>query len=144
MLRNEPCETENPLNLRIFSAMPHLPSASASPFLIRLLNLLDALRLISPFSSLTAEEEQLLNRLVLRWNSKDAFSVGDIMREELSASPSTVYRRLMGLRDKGLAEIVADAGDKRVKYITPTASTDEYIRKLNLGLATLWRGEPSP
>ncbi len=66
------------------------------------------------------------------------------MREELSASPSTVYRRLMGLRDKGLAEIVAGAGDKRVKYITPTASTDEYIRQLNLGLATLCSGEPNP
>lgn len=116
-------------------------SPTPPPLLLRLLNLLNAIRQMSPFSELTAEEEQLLGRLVLRWHSQDSFTVGDIMREELSASPSTVYRRLVGLRDKGLAELQADPRDKRVKYIRPTALSDEYVRQLSTRLSSLFPGD---
>lgn len=104
---------------------------------LRLFNLLDAIRQMSPFSTLSAEEEQLLGRLVLRWHEQRPFTVSDIMHEDPSGSPSTVYRRIVGLREKGLAELRADPNDRRVRYIEPTDLSREYVRRMSDGLADL-------
>lgn len=108
--------------------------AKPSPLMFRLLNLLDAIRKLSPFSSLSAEEEQLLFRLVLRWESDETFTVGDIMKEDRTASPSSAYRRLCSLRDKGLVELTVDRADRRVKYVRPTSLSDEFVRQFDVRL----------
>lgn len=111
------------------------PDVKPSPLMFRLLNLLDAVRRLSPFSTLTAEEEQLLFRLVLRWEGVETFTVGDIMKEDSSASPSSLYRRLCSLRDKGMVELAVDKADRRVKYVRPTPLSAEFVRQFNAGLS---------
>lgn len=112
-----------------------LPSSHS---VLRLFNLLDGIRQLSPFSALSPEEEQLLGRLVLRWHGQARFTISDIMHEDASGSPSTVYRRVVGLLDKGLAELHTDPNDRRIRYVEPTALTREYVRRMGEGLADLF------
>lgn len=105
-----------------------------APIFVRLLNLLNAIRGMSPFSDLSADEEQLLGQLVLRWQRDEPFTVGDLMHGSDRTSPSTMYRRLIALRDKGLANLRVDDGDRRVKFIEPTALAHEYVRNFSAHL----------
>jgi hypothetical protein len=49
------------------------------PAYIRLLNLLSAIRELSPLKDLTADEEQLLGQLAIRWHKTDQLTVGEMM-----------------------------------------------------------------
>jgi len=111
---------------------------------VRLLNLLDAIRGMSPFSDLSADEEQLLGQLVLRWQREEQFTVGDVMQSSDRASPSTIYRRLIALRDKGLADLCIDESDRRVKFIQPTPLAHEYVRNFSVHLDALIARERTP
>jgi len=104
---------------------------------VRLLNLLEAVRELSPINELEAVEEQLLNDLILRWHHQQLFTVGDLMRDEKYPSQSTVYRRLIGLKKKGMVKLQVAADDGRVKYVKPTEVTLRYIAKLEDGVAKL-------
>lgn len=114
-----------------------MTASSKSPTYVRLLNTLIALREITPFSELTADEERLLEDLAVRWYHAGKVTVGDIMGETERSSPSTIYRRLIGLRDKGVIAMPADENDKRVKLVVPTSTAQEYVRILSDGLHKL-------
>ena len=75
---------------------------SQLPAHLRLLNLLVAVRDLSPFAVMTAEEDQLLRSLLIRWNEARNIPVSEIMNSMTGASAATAYRRLIGLRDKGM------------------------------------------
>ena len=113
-----------------FEAPPH----------IRLLNLLAAIRGLSPFDVMTAEEEQLLRGLLVRWHEAKAISVSEIMANMTGVSATTAYRRLIGLRDKGLIHFRVDTADKRVKFVEPTSLAKEYGRQVNLAVNQLLGG----
>ena len=117
-------------------------SSPTSQLVLRLFNLLDAIRQMSPFSTMSAEEEQLLGRLVMRWHAQTPFTVSDVMHEDASGSPSTVYRRIVRLREKGLADLRADPADKRIRYVEPTALSREYVQRLSDGLIGLFPDSP--
>lgn len=114
-----------------------------APIFVRLLNLLNAIRGMSPFSDLTADEEQLLGQLVLRWQRDEQFTVGDLMQNSGRTSPSTIYRRLIALRDKGLADLRVDQNDRRVKFIQPTPLAHEYVQNFSARLDAMIAGERS-
>lgn len=105
-----------------------VPSA---PSYVRLLNLLAAVRKITPFTHLEADEEQLLNALALIWHEPRNVTVADVMREATDVSRSTIYRRLLGLKRKGLVEFKDDRADRRLKFVLPTTLADEYIARLS-------------
>lgn len=107
------------------------------PTFIRLLNLLSAIRELAPFCELTAEEEQLLGDLVVRWHKEQDLTVSDVMLGSGRASASTIYRRLIGLRDKGLVALSADERDKRIRRVEPTGTAKDYMKLLGHGLETL-------
>lgn len=90
------------------------------PAYIRLLNLMIALRELSPFAELTADEEQLLGDLIVRWDQGVDIRVSDIMNGGSRGSGSAIYRRLITLRDKRMIVLRTDSEDKRVKFIEPT------------------------
>lgn len=113
---------------------------SEAPPHIRLLNLLGAIRGLSPFDVMSAEEEQLLRSLLVRWHEADDISVSDIMASMTSASATTAYRRLIALRDKGLVHLRVDAADRRVKFVEPTKLALEYGRQVNLAVEQLLGG----
>ncbi len=97
---------------------------------IRFLNLVAAIRSIPPFSTLDATEEQLLNRLAIVWHRGEKISVADVMRNEPEVSRTTTYRRLIGLKSKGMIDFVDDIHDKRVKNVIPTANATAYLEKM--------------
>ncbi len=112
-----------------------------SPSYVRLLNLMIALRELSPFAELTADEEQLLDKLIVKWDQSGDIRVSDMMNGSSRASGSAIYRRLVGLRDKGMIVLRTDADDKRVRLIEPTAMADDYVKHLGRGIEKLIRSE---
>ncbi len=111
--------------------------AEDNPLHIRLLNLLSAIRDMSPFNVMSAEEEELLRGLIVRWHVGEPPAVSDIMRELVGVSQTTAYRRLIALRDKGLVDLRVDQRDKRVKFVEPTALARNYAQRINRGLESL-------
>jgi DNA-binding MarR family transcriptional regulator len=108
-----------------------------APLHVRLLNLLSAIRDLSPFDVMTADEEELLRTLIVRWHSQDNIAVSDIMRDLAGVSETTAYRRLIALRDKGMVEMRVDAKDRRTKFVDPTDLSDAYVAQINRALSGL-------
>lgn len=113
------------------------------PLHIRLLNLLGAIRDLSPYDVMTAEEEDLLRTLLVRWFDAGDISVGEIMHGMTEVSSATAYRRIISLRDKGLIKLRVDQTDKRVKFVDPTALALDYGDRINFALEGLL-GESRP
>lgn len=107
------------------------------PLHIRLLNLLAAIRDLSPFSVMTAEEDELLRDLIVRWHAEEGISVSEIMRSLAGISQATAFRRVIALRDKGMITLRVDMRDKRVKFVEPTQLAKEYAKQLDQALKKL-------
>ena len=105
------------------------------PLHIRLLNLLSAIRDLSPFDVMTAEEEELLRDLIVRWHAAENITVTEIMRSLAGVSEATAYRRVIALRDKGLVHLRVEASDRRVKFVEPTKLAEDYAERINQALA---------
>lgn len=101
------------------------------PKFVRLLNLLNAIRGLSPFDQLTADESQLLEDLVVRWHRSRQLAVSDIMADGRHGSQSTAYRRVMALKNKGLIDLRIDQHDQRVKFIDPTDLARDYMQRID-------------
>lgn len=111
---------------------------------IRLLNLLCAIRDLSPFNAMSADEAELLSDLILLWHEKQDITVTHMMRHMAKTSQTTAYRRLTALRDKGFLRYRIDPNDKRVKFVEPTDLAERYAKSLNDGLQSLIvRSQPS-
>ncbi len=104
---------------------------ATDPLHIRLLNILAAIRDLSPFDMMTAEEDELLRELIVRWHHGKSVSVSEVMKDMRDVSPTTAYRRLIALRDKGLIQLKTDKNDKRVRLVCPTELSKKYINQVN-------------
>lgn len=102
----------------------------SDPKFVRLLNLIDAIRGLSPFDRLTADEGRLLDDLIMRWHRSSHLAVSDVMADGRHGSQSTAYRRIMALKDKGIVNLRVDSRDKRLKFIDPTDLARDYMRRL--------------
>ena len=100
--------------------------ADPAPTYVRLFNMLRAIREMSPFCELTADEERLLDELLVRWHGSKRITVSDIMRDIAHVPQTTTYRRLIALRDKGLVDLQVDEDDRRVKFVLPTSVAERY------------------
>ena len=110
---------------------------SNTPSLVRLLNLMSAIRALSPFQKLNAEEEMLLDDLIIRWHNNVTLTVSDVINDSRYPSPTTAYRRLIALRDKGIIGLDVASDDKRVNHICPTKAALLYMETLGEGLEQL-------
>jgi DNA-binding MarR family transcriptional regulator len=104
---------------------------------IKLLNLLAALRELSPFHAMSAEEDELLRSLLVCWHETANITVTDALSRVNGVSSATAYRRLLGLRTKGFVELRTSVGDKRVKFVDPTALSIDYANRVGLALEQL-------
>lgn len=108
---------------------------------IRLLNLLRAVRELSPFDALAADEEQLLNDIILRWHVQDRLTIKEVMDDIRYPSRTTAYRRLVQLRNKGMITLDTADHDGRIKYVCPTEASLSYVASLEAGIEQLARGQ---
>ncbi len=110
---------------------------SFPPIHIKMLNLLGAIRDLSPFDMMTAEDEKLLKNLLVRWHEDKDISVGEVMSSMTEVSAATAYRRIISLRDKGLVKLRVDKTDKRVKFVDPTALALDYGNRIHMAIEGL-------
>jgi DNA-binding MarR family transcriptional regulator len=96
----------------------------------KFLNLAIALEGMSDFPQLDPIEQRLLALLSQYWLSKDPITVVSAMNMTPDISTSTIFRYLKKMRVKGYIQLVIDETDNRVKYITPTALTENYFNKM--------------
>lgn len=120
-----------------------MTNSKPAPSYVRLLNMLNGIRAMCPFSALSGDEERVLDELVVRWHAVGAITMTDVMQSGITSSTTTTYRRLIALRDKGLVHLRADETDKRVKYVEPAPAALEYMARLGHSLNRLIKGEPT-
>ena len=65
---------------------------------------------------------------------RGGITVSNAMGGVAGVSAATAYRRLVGLCDKGLVELRADAGDRRVKWVEPTPLAHAYRDRVRRAL----------
>lgn len=116
----------------------HLP-----PY-VRLFNLLKAIRELPPFSALTGEEELLLEDLIVQWHEREVVRMSDLMSNPQYGPRSTIHRRLVALREKGVILVQADPDDKREKRVKPSDAAEAYIAHVRSGVDELIRREKYP
>lgn len=99
--------------------------------------MLIAIRQISPFDALNADEGLLFDALIVQWHERDDIMVSELMSDARFGSQTTVYRRIVALRDKGLVRLRPDGKDKRVKFVEPTQRARDYMARISEGVAAI-------
>ena len=107
------------------------------PSFVRLLNMLNAIRQMSPFDTLNGEEGLMLDALIVKWHERDNITVSEVMADARFGSQPTAYRRIIALRDKGLVCLRIDSKDKRVKFVEPTQLARDYMASISEGISVL-------
>jgi len=97
---------------------------------LKFLNLVQAIRSQPSFPFIDPVEEKLLNLFAAAWHEGKPLTVVAAMGMLEGISPSTVHRRLAGLKEKGLVELEQDGLDSRIKYIVSTPTADAYFAQL--------------
>ncbi|MEY3622960.1 MAG: hypothetical protein RLZZ407_519 [Pseudomonadota bacterium] len=107
------------------------------PSFVRLLDMLNAIRQLSPFDTLNADEGLLLDALIVKWHERDDIMVSEVMSDARFGSQPTAYRRIIALRDKGLVCLRIDSKDKRIKFVEPTQLARDYMASIREGVTAL-------
>ena len=107
------------------------------PSFVRLLDMLNAIRQLSPFDTLNAGEGLLLDALIVKWHERDYIMVSEMMSDARFGSKPTAYRRIIALRNKGLVCLRTDSKDKRVKFVEPTQLARDYMASIREGVTAL-------
>jgi hypothetical protein len=105
-----------------------------SAIYLKFLNLSKTVREMPIFSAIDPVEENLLNMLASRWHEDKKITVLEAMNLSANFSNTTLHRRLMSLRSKGLIALQVSKIDSRVKYVLPTDLTQAYFAKLGSAL----------
>lgn len=99
--------------------------------------MLNAIRQMSPFDTLNADEGLLLDALIVEWHERDNIMMSEMMSDKRFGTQPTIYRRIIALRNKGLVCLRADTMDKRVKFVEPTDLARRYMETISEGVAAL-------
>lgn len=108
-----------------------------SPFAVaylRFLQLARAVQALPDGDAMDANELALLEAVVLRWHEGAPMTVREAIGLERLGSPATLHKRISRLRDKDMLSNVNMDGDRRAKYLTPTARSLSYFDHLGQSL----------
>jgi Fe-S-cluster formation regulator IscX/YfhJ len=103
------------------------PLASAY---LRFLQLARAVQELPDGSDMDANETALLEAVVLRWHEGQAMTVREAISLEQLGSPATLHKRITRLREKEMLTTFNQEGDRRAKFLVPTALTLERFSQL--------------
>lgn len=101
--------------------------SSLPPSHVRFLNVLNAIRQLSPARALSADEQTLLDLLIVQWHENGRIALSDLMQRNIGGSQSTTYRRLLALNEKGFVRFGNSATDKRVRFVEPTDLAQKHM-----------------
>ncbi len=104
---------------------------------LRFLNCLDTLDRINPGKKLDSIEEQLLNRVMLAWDSQQTILVGDLLTAHELGSQATLHGRIKNLQAMGYIKLSIDKADARKKHIAPTKLAISHYEKLSMQMESV-------
>ncbi|MFM2021422.1 MAG: hypothetical protein RJB02_1130, partial [Pseudomonadota bacterium] len=78
-------------------------------------------------SELSGDEERMLFELRALWDKQGALAVADVYDLGINQSPSTSYRQLVSLKDKGLLENSVAEDDKRKRDVRFTKAAEDLF-----------------
>lgn len=105
------------------------PSPLAGAYL-RFLQLARAVQELPDGSAMDANENALLEAVVLRWHEGQTMTVREAISLEHLGSPATLHKRITRLREKGMLTTLNQEGDRRAKFLVPTERTLEHFSQL--------------
>lgn len=96
----------------------------------RFINLAIATEGLSERHNLAPMEKRILAVLGVVWSKGEKITVVNSMNLVKEISSMTSFRYLKELRKKGYIELIVDGTDNRIKYVSPTARSDEYFSEM--------------
>lgn len=115
-----------------------MPSAA-----IRFLKLIRAIRDLPPFCKLDEAEAQLLDDLIALSHENQKIRLSDLMSDDRYPSPSTAYRRVNSLRQKGFVNFEPDPIDRRIKFVRLAKISRQYVELLDAGIGQISQSDVS-
>jgi DNA-binding MarR family transcriptional regulator len=106
---------------------PKSPFASAY---LRFLQLAKVIQALPDGMEMDANEQALLQAVVLRWHENSPMTVREAIALADLGSPATLHKRVTRLREKEMLSTLNLEGDRRAKFLIPTARTLEYFNNL--------------
>ena len=96
----------------------------------RFLQLARAVQALPGASEMDANEQAMLEAVVLRWHEKQAMTVREAINLAHLGSPATLHTRVTRLRQKELLTTVSEPGDRRAKFLIPTPKALDYFHHM--------------
>lgn len=109
--------------------MKNTSSTFASAYL-RFLQLARAIQALPDGMEMDANEEALLQEVVLRWFENTPMTVREAIGLTVLGSPATLHKRITRLRQKEMLNTLNLEGDRRAKFLIPTTRTLQYFSHL--------------
>jgi Fe-S-cluster formation regulator IscX/YfhJ len=97
---------------------------------LRFLQLARVVQALPEGTEMDANESALLEAVVLRWYENKPMTVREAIGLDKLGSPATLHKRITRLRDKDMLDTMNQDGDRRAKFLIPTARTLEYFSHL--------------
>jgi len=104
-----------------------------SPFTsayLRFLQLAKVVQALPDGQAMDANEEALLQAVVLRWYEFKPMTVREAIALAELGSPATLHKRISRLREKDMLSTLSLEGDRRAKFLIPTQRTLDYFEHL--------------
>ena len=98
---------------------------------VRFLNLVRAMQEASHAPALDADEERMLSFYAIEWAAGRSLPVTEAARLDPATAERTAFRRIKVLHSKGYVDFTGSEGDQRVRYIVPTAQTEQHFSRLS-------------
>ena len=101
---------------------------------LRFLSLLHAIENSDDLPQMDLEAKRLLEVIAIRYEQRQPLTVTEAMALGNIASPATLHRKLDQLRDMGMIDAIYEDGNRRTKYMAPTALAQRYFEKVEKAL----------
>lgn len=111
---------------------PHQSPLAKAYF--RFLQLAKAIEALPDGAPMDANESALLEAVVLRWHEGQPMTVREAIGLAHLGSPATLHKRVTRLRQKDMLDTYSEAGDRRAKFLIPSAQALSYFDQLGRSL----------
>lgn len=122
--------------------MEKTPSPFTAAYL-RFLQLAKVVQALPDGQEMDANEVALLESVVLRWYEGQPMTVREAIGLAELGSPATLHKRITRLREKDMLSTLNQEGDRRAKFLIPTARTLNYFQHLGRSMQLAHEGHPA-
>lgn len=110
-----------------------MPTDHQTPFIaayLQMLEIASAVKLLPGMESFGIDEKALFDAIMLAWGQSTPMTVRQAIGINGLGSPATLHKRLTRLRAMELVTAVGVEGDRRTKFLGPTAKGLKYSEQL--------------